>query len=60
MESRYEMRQDEHGWTVFDRSTGKTAEVNGVPQHGLVVDDADDLVDLLNRLEIERAGSTNQ
>src|SRR5581483_10619949 len=42
MESRYEMRQDEHGWTVFVCKDAKTAEVNGVPQHGLVVDDADD------------------
>ena len=44
------MRPDEAGWTVFDATTGQVARVNGVAQTGLDLDDADDLVDLLNRL----------
>ena len=46
----YDMRPDDAGWTVFDAATGQVARVNGVAQTGLDLDNADDLVDLLNRL----------
>jgi hypothetical protein len=38
---------------VLDTTTGLPAVVNGVPQMGLPLDDADDLTDLLNRLDTE-------
>jgi hypothetical protein len=47
---RYDMRQDDEGWTVYNVRTGEPARVKGVPQTGLDIADADDLVDLLNRL----------
>lgn len=50
MVASYDMRPDDAGWTVFDAATGQAARVNGVTQTGLDLDDADDLVDLLNRL----------
>ena len=33
-------------WVVLDTTTGLPAVVNGVPQMGLPLDDADDLTDL--------------
>lgn len=50
---RYDMRKDEDGtWTVFDIRTDRPASVKGVPQFGLEMDQADDLVDLLNLLHV--------
>jgi hypothetical protein len=54
MQGRYDMRKEGDGWTVFDRFTGWPASVNGVEQVGLPTEDADDLVDLLNRMDIQR------
>jgi hypothetical protein len=44
-------------WAVIDSVTRKHALVNDVPQIDLDLDDADDLTDLLNRLEQESSAS---
>jgi hypothetical protein len=44
-------------WAVIDSITRKPALVNGVPQTNLDLDDADDLTDLLNRLDREASAS---
>jgi len=54
MAHRFEMRKVATGWAVFEKGTGEVARVNDVPLTGLSLDDADDLVDLLNRLERQR------
>ncbi|XYD07393.1 hypothetical protein R1A27_19990 [Methylobacterium sp. NMS12] len=46
----FDMREDPEGWTVYDSRTDEPARVKGVPQTGLEMEKADDLVDLLNRL----------
>ena len=51
----FEMRRDDQGWTVYDERTGEPARVNGVPQTGLNVQVADELVELLYRLEEQKA-----
>ena len=57
----YDMRQEDDGtWTVYTVATGLPAVVNGIPQVGKDMDDADDLVDLLHRLEDSGEGSTKQ
>ncbi|EYR80209.1 MULTISPECIES: hypothetical protein [unclassified Shinella] len=54
-ENRYAIRKDGTGlWAVYDIFTGMTAEVNGEPQDGLGVEQADSLVDLLNAEYIAR------
>jgi hypothetical protein len=54
-ENRYDLRQEADGtWTVFDIFSGLPAEVNEVEQVGLELEQADDLVDLLNLLYIKR------
>ncbi|WP_255877938.1 hypothetical protein [Sinorhizobium fredii] len=54
-ENRYDMRQDIYGyWTVYDIFTGQPAVVNDVELVMLEMEEADDLVDLLNREYIER------
>jgi hypothetical protein len=40
-------------WAVIDSVTHRPALVNDVPQINLDLDDADDLTDLLNRLDLE-------
>lgn len=58
-DNRYNMREDGTGWwAVYDIFTGLTAEVNGVPQDGLDIEAADDLVDLLNAEYIARRKGT--
>jgi hypothetical protein len=44
-------------WAVIESITRKPALVNGVPQTNLDLDDADDLTDLLNRLDREASAS---
>lgn len=57
--NRYDMRKEDDGsWTVFDIFTGWPADVNGVPQDGLEMEQADDLADLLNYLDITRREET--
>ena len=60
MSDRYEMGRDpdQRGWSVVDRFTGWPAEVNGVAQTGLPLEDADDLVDLLNLQDMKRSTKT--
>ncbi|KSV61898.1 hypothetical protein [Ensifer adhaerens] len=54
-ENRYDLRKEPDGtWTVFDIFTGMPAQVNDVEQIGLELEQADDLVDLLNLLYIRR------
>ncbi|MQU69059.1 hypothetical protein [Sinorhizobium meliloti] len=54
-ESLQSLRQEDDGtWTVFDIFTGLPARVNDVEQVGLEMEQADDLVDLLNLLYIKR------
>jgi hypothetical protein len=50
---RYVMEKvpDRDMWTVIDSVTLRPALVNEVPQIDLELDDADDLTDLLNRLD---------
>ena len=56
---RYDMRKEIDGtWTVFDMFTGRPAEVNGVPIMHLDIEEADDAIDLLNSLDIERQRNT--
>ena len=44
-------------WAVLDSVTRRPALVNNVPQVDLDLDDADDLTDLLNRLDQESSSS---
>ena len=44
-------------WAVIDTVTHRPALVNNVPQVDLDLDDADDLTDLLNRLDQESSTS---
>jgi hypothetical protein len=54
MRARYDMRRDEDGWTVFDIWTGWPALIKDTEQTGLDIEQADDLVDLLNTLNERR------
>jgi hypothetical protein len=51
MAARYNIREDDMGWTVYDIFTGQPARVHDVPQTGLDIQDADDLADLLSLAE---------
>lgn len=55
------MRQNANGfWTVYDIFTGEPAVVNYTPMDMLEMEEADDLVDLLNAEYINRRkGSTH-
>jgi hypothetical protein len=57
---RYEMSKvtGADAWVVVDTTTGLPAIVEGTPQIGLTLDDADDLTDLLNRLDAEAKQAT--
>jgi hypothetical protein len=48
---RYEMRLLENGWAVWDTQVNLPATVEDCWQTSLGMDDADDLTDLLNRLD---------
>ncbi|KRA76342.1 hypothetical protein ASD89_01075 [Caulobacter sp. Root656] len=48
MASRFDLRKDENGWTVFDVFSGWPAVVHGVAQTGLDIQDAADLSELLD------------
>ena len=47
-------------WAVIDSVTHRPALVNDVPQIELDLDDADDLTDLLNKLDREASASAKQ
>lgn len=55
---RFDIRPDRDGWTIYDRTTGKPAVVDGFVSAGLSHEEADDLVDLLNTLYILKRQST--
>ena len=50
MQKRYDLREDAHGWTVFDRFTGWPVVLAGTEQSGLDIQDADEVAELLDRL----------
>ncbi|MDB5634985.1 MAG: hypothetical protein JWR49_3840 [Tardiphaga sp.] len=50
---RYEMRMLESGWSVWDAEANVVAIVEGHWQIGMSLDDADDLMNRLNRLDHE-------
>ncbi|UCA47695.1 hypothetical protein [Pseudochrobactrum sp. XF203] len=53
------MKQDVNGtWAIIDRATGFITMVDGSLQVGLDRDAADDMVDLLNKLDRELMGSS--
>lgn len=57
MAQRYELDQAADGtWLVRDRFTGTPATYDGELLDGLEMDEADDLVDLLNALDRKRLG----
>ncbi len=55
---RYEMKPEVAGWTVYDITTGSPASLNGLVLGGLCLEEADDLVDLLNSLHLEQLEAT--
>lgn len=60
MSARYDIRKDPGGWTVLDTLTGQPAFLNNTPQTGLPLADADDLADLLSKLDAEAANAPRQ
>ena len=48
----FDLRADREGWTVFEIATGQAASLDGLPLTGLCLEDAEDAVNALNRLEI--------
>lgn len=49
MTVQFDTQRDDHGWTVFDRLTGRPVVIGLAVQCGLSFLDADDLADRLNR-----------
>lgn len=47
----YDIEKRQDGWAVVDAATREVAVINGIPQTNKDVEDADDLVDLLNLME---------
>jgi hypothetical protein len=54
---RYDIRPDPNGWTIFDRTSDLAAEVETFEQVGLSRDDAEDIADLLNTLDVLKRGA---
>jgi len=50
---KYNMRHCDGGWTVYSVDTDIPVLVDGSPQSGMGIEDASDLVDLLNRMAME-------
>jgi hypothetical protein len=48
----FDLRADREGWTVFEISTDRPAFLDGLPLTGLSLDEAEDAVNALNKLEI--------
>ena len=48
----FDLRADRDGWTVFEVATNRPAFLDGLPLTGLCVEDAEDAVNALNKLEI--------
>jgi len=49
MNERYDIREDDEGWMVFDIFTGQPVVISGVRQVGLDLQDASDLAELLDK-----------
>ena len=49
---RFDIREDQHGWTIYDRLTNEPAVIEGYVSVGLPLNDADEIVDLLNTLDL--------
>src|SRR4051812_8871924 len=54
---RYDVRPDEHGWTIYDCQTDRPGSVHGYDTVGLMRMDADEIADLLNTLAPGAAAS---
>ena len=50
MSARYDIREDDAGWSVYDVWTGQPVVIEFEPKVGLEIQDADDLADKLNFL----------
>ena len=48
----FDLRADREGWTVFEIATDRPAFLDGLPLTGLSLDEAEDAVNALNKLEI--------
>jgi hypothetical protein len=59
MAAPYDIRPDSNGWTVYEITTDLPATVDGFLQCGLILEDADDLADLLNRLHTEQLAASS-
>lgn len=44
MATQFDLKRDNTGWTVFDRWTGQTVTIEHVPQEGLTLAEASDVV----------------
>lgn len=56
---RFDIRPDDQdGWTIYDRMTGEAAVVDGLVPAGLSREEADDLVDLFNTLDVLKRQAT--
>jgi hypothetical protein len=51
---RYDIRPDPGGWTIYDRTSDQIAGVETFEQVGLAHDDAEEIADLLNTLDVLR------
>jgi hypothetical protein len=50
MSARYDIREDDAGWSVYDVWTGQAVVIEFELKTGLDIQDADDLADKLNYL----------
>jgi len=57
MIERFDIRQDERGWTVLDASTSRPVAIMSVPQVGLDIQHALDLVDVLYKPTLQEPRS---
>jgi hypothetical protein len=55
---RYDTRPEITGWTIYDAATGLPAILNGLVLSALCLQDANDLVGLLNILHLEQLTAT--
>jgi hypothetical protein len=53
MDIQFDTRRDAHGWTVFDRWTGRIVVVARAAQQGMSFIEADDLAHKLNRRRLD-------
>lgn len=61
MAQRFDMRREsDDTWTVIEVATGQPIIAVDLPMAGMSVDDADDMVDLLNRLHRDKGDVPKQ